>query len=65
MVLKLHMQHDQTLGTQNDKIQRGQESMIAASAKISKTNKIKSFFLQNGLVYLVDIMYEAVKGPWF
>ena len=55
MVLKFHMQHDQTLGLQNDKIPLGRESKLAANAKDSKTNKIK-FFLQNVMVYLADIL---------
>ena len=40
MVLKFYVQHDQTLGFNNDKIQGGQGSKMAASAKNSKTNKI-------------------------
>ena len=43
MVLKFHMQHDQTLELQNDKITLGRGSKMAASAKNSKTNKINFF----------------------
>ena len=35
MVLKFHMQHDEAAGLQNDKIQVGWESNIAAVAKNS------------------------------
>ena len=41
MVLKFHMQN---AGLQNDKIQPGWESKMAANAKNSKTNKINFFF---------------------
>ena len=51
--------HDQSSGLQNDKIQRGRESKKATDAKNSKTNKIN----QNGLVYLDEILYEALVGP--
>ena len=40
MVLKFHMQHEQTAGLQNDKIQSCLESKMTADAKNSKTNKI-------------------------
>ena len=43
MVLKFHMQHDQTLGLQNDKILLGQESKLAANGKNSKTYNINFF----------------------
>ena len=43
MVLRFLMQHDQTLGLQNDKIPLGRQSKMAANAKNSKTNKIKIF----------------------
>ena len=65
MVLKFHMQHDQTLRLQNDKIPLGRESKMAANAKNSKTDKINFFFNQNGMVYLADILYEALMGPCF
>ena len=64
MVLKFSKQHDQTLGLQNDKIPLGREPKIAASAKDSKTNKIK-LFCQSGMVTLADILYEALMGPCF
>ena len=35
MVVKFHMQHDKAAGLQNDKIQAGRESNIAAVAKNS------------------------------
>ena len=35
MVLKFHMQHDKAAGLQNDKIQAGRESNMAAVAKNS------------------------------
>ena len=57
MALKFHMQHDQTLGLQNDKIQGRRESRMAANAK--------NFFLQNGMVYLADILYEALMEHCF
>ena len=37
MVIKLHMQHDQILGLQNDEIQGGRESKMATNAKNIKT----------------------------
>ena len=40
MFLKLHMQHDQNLGIQNDKFEGGREFNMAASTKYSKTNQI-------------------------
>ena len=43
MVLEFHMQHNQTLGLQNDKIQGGWEYKMAANAKNSKTYKINFF----------------------
>ena len=43
MVLKFHLQQDQTLGLQNDKIQGDRESKMATNAKNSKTN-ISIFF---------------------
>ena len=64
MVLKFHIRYDQTSGLQNDKIQDGREFKMAANAKNSKTNKIK-FYLQKGMVYLTDSLYEALMGPWF
>ena len=65
MVLKFHMQHEQTIGVQNDKIPNGPKSKMAVSAKIAKP--IKSIFLQNGMVciYLADILYEASMKPCF
>ena len=57
------MQHDQTAGLQTYKSQLGQESKMAADTKNSKTIKI-NFFLQNGLVYLAEIMYVVLMGPW-
>ena len=42
MVLKFHMQHDQTAGLQSGKIQSSQESKMAAVTKCSKP--IKSSF---------------------
>ena len=40
MVLKFHMQHDKAAGLQNDKIQAGRESNMAAAAKNCQTTKI-------------------------
>ena len=61
MVLKFHMQHDQTLGLQNDKIPLGREPKMAANAKIAKP--IKSTFFQNCMVYLAGILCEGLMGP--
>ena len=61
MVLKFHMQHDQTLGLQNDKIPLSREPQMAANAKIAKP--IKSIFFKNGMVNLADILYEGLIGP--
>ena len=63
MVLRFHMQHDQTLGLQNDQILLGRESKMATNAKNSKTSK--STFSPEGMVYLADILYEALMGPCF
>ena len=62
MSLKFHMQHDQTAGFQTCKSQPGRESKMATDTKNSKTIKI-NFFLQNGLVYLVEILYVLLVGP--
>ena len=43
MVLKFHMQHYQTTGLHNGKIQAGQEFKMAAVTKNSKTNKNNVF----------------------
>ena len=43
MNLKFHMQHDQTLRLQNNKIKSGREFKMAAITKNSKTNKIVIF----------------------
>ena len=51
MNLKFHVQHDQTPGLPNCKI-RG--SKMAADTK--KT-------LQNGVIYLVEILYGILLGP--
>ena len=50
MVLKFHMQHDKAAGLQNNKIQGGRESIMAAVAKIAKP--LNQLFLQNHSVYL-------------
>ena len=55
MSLKCHMQHDQTAGLQTCKCQPGGESKVAADTKNSKI--INQHFLQNGLVYLAEILY--------
>ena len=55
MVLKFHVQHDQTLGLQNDKIQYGKESKMAANAKNSKTKKSNfspEWYVMFGLYFL-------------
>ena len=52
MVLKFHMQHDQTAGLQNDKIQAGRESKMAAVTKNSKTNKINFFSRTTWYIWL-------------
>ena len=44
------------------KIQSGRESKMAAGAKNSKTNE--SIFLQNGWVYLAEILHGSLEGPW-
>ena len=62
MVLKFHMQHDQTAGLQNDRIQLSRESKTATMAKISKTNIL---FIQKHLVYLAEILFGALVGTWF
>ena len=62
MNLKFHMKHDQTAGLQTDKIQPGQESKMATNLKNSKP--LKSFHLQNDLVYLAEILYRVLMGPW-
>ena len=64
MVLKFHMQHYHTAGLQNIKTQPGQESEMATITKKSETNKI-IFFLQNHSVYLAEISYDTLLGPWF
>ena len=56
MVLKFHMQHDQTLGLLNDKIQLGRESKMAANAKNSKTNKINFFSGMAWYIWLIFCM---------
>ena len=56
MVLKFHMQHDQTLGLQNDKIPLGRESKMAANAKSSKTNKINFFSRMAWHIWLIFCM---------
>ena len=39
MALKFHMQHDKAAGLQNDKIQAGWDSKMAAVGKIAKPLK--------------------------
>ena len=61
MVLKFHTQHDKAAGLQNDKIQVGQESKMAAFAKNSLATYQR--FLQNHLIYLTEILYRALDTP--
>ena len=56
MVLKFHMQHDQTQRLQNDKIQGGRESRMAANAKNSKNNKIIFFSRMACYIWLIFCM---------
>ena len=58
MVLKLHLQYDQTSGIQNDKNQGGRESIVAASAENSKTNKINFFSRMAGYIWLIFYMKQ-------
>ena len=60
MVLKFHMQHDQTLGLQNDKIPPGREAKMTASAKNSKINKINFFSRMAWYIRLIFCM----KHQW-
>ena len=57
MNLKFNLQHDQNPRLQNRKMQSGREFKMAAVTKNSKTN------LQNGEVYLAEILYEVLVGP--
>ena len=52
MVLKFYMWHDQTTGLQNEKIQSGRESKMAASAKNRKTSDINFFCWTAGYIWL-------------
>ena len=52
MNLKFHMQHDQTLGLQNSKIQSGREFKMAAITKNNKTNKIVIFSRTTRYIWL-------------
>ena len=68
MVLKFHMQHDQTLGLKNDKIPLGRESKMAANAKNSKTNEINVFSRMAWYIWLIccmrhkwDLAFENYK----
>ena len=63
MALKFHMQHDQSVGHENDKIQPGQDSKMAADAKDCKTNKSTTSAERLGI--LIRISYGALVGPWF
>ena len=58
MVLKFHMQYDQTLGLQNDKIPLGREPKMAGSAKNSKTNKINLFSRMAWYIWLIFCMKQ-------
>ena len=49
MNLKFYVQHDQTPGLRNGKIQPGRESKMAADTKNSKANKINIFFRLLGI----------------
>ena len=63
VVLKFHMQHDQTSGLKNTKIQSGQESKIAADTKNSRTNKINFFFRTSWYILLKFCMAHKWH-PW-
>ena len=52
MVLKFLMQHDKAAGLQDDKIQAGRESEIAALGKNSKTTKINFSFRTTSYILL-------------
>ena len=51
-VLKFHMEHDLTPGSQNCKIWSGGISKIAAVTKTSKNNKINFFSITTGYFWL-------------
>ena len=59
IVLRFHIQHDQTVGLQNDKIQPVENSRWPLILKTAKP------FLQNSLVYLVKILHETLVRPWY
>ena len=63
MVLKLHMQHDQAAGFQNDEIQHGQESKIKWPLLLKIAKPIKSTLIQHHMVYLAEILHGALVGP--
>ena len=52
------MQHDLTTEIQNNKMQGGKESKLAASAKNSKTNKINFFSSRAWYIWLIFCMKQ-------
>ena len=52
MVLRFHVQHNQTAGLESDKIQHGRESKMAIVTKNSR--QLNLFFFQNQMVYLAE-----------
>ena len=64
MILEFYMQHDEASGLQNNEIQPGRESKMAALAKKSLTIKI-SFFSRITCFYFSETLYRALEGPWF
>ena len=52
------MQHDQTVGRKNDKIQPDLESKMAPMLKKEK-KQYNQLFLKNGQVCLAEILFEA------
>ena len=65
MVIKFHMQHDQTAGLQNDKIQSGQESKMATATENNKINKLAFSPEQIQIHYLAEILFGISQRPRF
>ena len=57
MNLKFHMQHDQTPRLRSP-VKNSRWPPILKIAKL-----IKSALLQNGLIYLAEMLYEVLVGP--
>ena len=70
MVLKFHVQHEQTAGLQGDKNQHSRESKMAAVTKNSETIKIKFYtprFQKVGVYWFVSVhpsVRPSVGGGW-